>query len=95
MTQQALSRAQQSLDGLSLGNEFGELCFARPGWMDKGAPTELPAGPWRWTDDTHMALSIVETLQQHRQINQDCLAAAFVQRYQADSDRGYSRRYGC
>lgn len=78
---------QLSLDGLSVGDAFGELFFFR-------APvpvtlSELPAGPWRWTDDTHMALSVVETLKIHGCIVQDYLARAFARRYTAQPYRGY------
>ena len=45
--------------------------------------------PWRWTDDTAMAISIVELLAEHGTIDPDALAAAFVRRFQLEPDRGY------
>ena len=55
-----------------------------------GPDLELPSGPWRWTDDTHMALSIVETLKIHDRIDQDALAQAFARRFTEQSYRGYA-----
>lgn len=83
-----LQRARRSLEGLSTGDAFGQLFFSiSPDTASIGA---LPAGPWPWTDDTHMALSIVEVLTEHQRINQDALAAAFVRRYMDDPFRGYA-----
>ena len=47
--------------------------------------------PWVWTDDTHMAVSIVGTLQGHGQIQQDTLAGAFAKRFMAEPYRGYGK----
>jgi ADP-ribosylglycohydrolase len=87
-TATAIAKAQLSLDGLSVGDAFGELFFsisphARPALT-------LPPGPWRWTDDTHMALSIVEILKTYGQIEQDALAQAFARRYMEEPYRGYA-----
>ncbi len=81
----SLASALLSLEGLSVGDGFGE-CFLSGGLAPTG---ELPEGPWRWTDDTHMALSIVETLRDRSRIAQDALAAAFARRFAADPHRGY------
>ena len=51
------------------------------------ASREVPSGPWRYTDDTEMALSIVETLELYDEIDQDGLARAFARRM--EDDRGY------
>jgi len=53
--------------------------------------SELPPGPWRWTNDTHMALSIVEILRTYGRIEQDALAAVFARRYMEEPYRGYAR----
>lgn len=45
--------------------------------------------PWRWTDDTAMAIAIVDVLASHGAIDPDALAAAFVARFQREPDRGY------
>src|SRR5262249_21925280 len=47
----------------------------------------MPGGTWRYTDDTEMAISIFEQLDQHGGINQDELADAFAERM--DPARGY------
>jgi ADP-ribosylglycohydrolase len=49
----------------------------------------LPCGPWRWTDDTQMVLSILEILARCRRIEQDTLAEAVARRFAQDSHRGY------
>lgn len=76
-----------ALRGLSVGDAFGENFFFQPEAL---ANRQLPPGPWRWTDDTHMALSIVEILLTHGAIEQDRLAAAFARRYREQSWRGYA-----
>ena len=82
-----LQRAQLSLEGLSVGDAFGQLFFHHYPHMSRATP--LPDGPWRWTDDTHMALSIVENLGEFGHINQDALVLAFARRYKAQPNRGY------
>lgn len=50
---------------------------------------ELPAGPWWHTDDTEMAISIVEVLRLLGTIHQDALARQFMWRFEREPDRGY------
>jgi ADP-ribosylglycohydrolase len=83
-----MARALVSLDGLSVGDAFGERFFLYPHVAqliigERG----LPDPPWRYTDDTQMALSIVETLRTHGEIEQTFLAKSFGKRY--DISRGY------
>jgi ADP-ribosylglycohydrolase len=84
------SRALLALDGLSMGDAFGERFFVSPstviGLIESRA---LPRAPWRWTDDTEMALAICEVLESHGGIDRDALARAFVRRYVVAPDRGY------
>lgn len=87
-TATALANAQLSLEGLSVGDAFGELFFSISPYTT--SESDLPAGHWRWTDDTHMALSIVETLKTHGRIDQDALAKAFARRYAEEPYRGYA-----
>ena len=82
-----LSKALQSLEGLSTGDAFGELFFTIS--PHHTSPADLPRQVWRWTDDTHMALSIVEILKTHGHIEQDVLAQAFARRYREEPYRGY------
>lgn len=84
----ALAKAILSLDGLSVGDAFGELFFSVSPYH--ATWSNLPAGPWRWTDDTHMALSIVEILKTYGRIEQDALAQAFARRYTEGPKRGYA-----
>jgi ADP-ribosylglycohydrolase len=83
----ALENALLSLEGLSVGDSFGECFFhASPALL---RTRELPPPPWVWTDDTAMAISIVETLRDHGEIRQDVLAGAFAKRFMAEPSRGY------
>ena len=64
--------------------------FGRPDRaFDMIMKDELPAGPWWHTDDTEMALSIVEVLRVMGCIHQDALARHFMLRFERDPDRGY------
>jgi ADP-ribosylglycohydrolase len=83
-----LSKALQSLEGLSVGDAFGELFFSIP--PQNASSSDLPTHLWRWTDDTHMALSIVHVLREYGHIEQDALAQAFARRYQEEPYRGYA-----
>src|SRR4051794_40432101 len=80
-----LARARTSLDGLSVGDAFGQRFFGAG--VSQILTRILPPAPWRWTDDTQMALSIVDVLSAHGRIEQDALARQFVHRF--DMSRGY------
>jgi ADP-ribosylglycohydrolase len=85
-----LANARKSLEGLSVGDAFGERFFAPPevarALIEARA---MPAPPWRWTDDTAMALSIVDVLEAHALVDEEALAAAFARRYMREPARGY------
>ena len=84
----SLEDALLSLEGLSVGDAFGtSLLF--PQAADRIARRELPKPPWRWTDNTQMAFSVVEELRQRGWIDQDSLARRYVHRYLSDPARGY------
>jgi ADP-ribosylglycohydrolase len=84
----ALDRARQSLEGLSVGDALGETYFIRAEVVEQLIEARAtPYAPWRFTDDTNMALSIVEILASHGRIDQDRLAESFARRY--DPSRGY------
>lgn len=88
MQSSAIERALISLEGLSVGDAFGEQFFTLPpSWLET---RRLPPSPWPWTDDTHMALSVVEVLRGRGQIHQDTLAAAFARRFDEEPYRGYA-----
>lgn len=84
-----LKRARRSLDGLSLGDAFCAQFFRGNVYQRHFAARTAPPGPWPYTDDTEMALAIVEVLERHGQIDQYALATAFADRYVADMYRGY------
>jgi ADP-ribosylglycohydrolase len=77
-----LRRAYHSLEGLSCGDAFGERFFIRPDLaLSLIEQHSVPAPPWIFTDDTMMAMSIVETLEEHHEIRQEQLAQSFARNY--------------
>lgn len=81
----AFGRARLSLDGLSVGDAFGERFFGASGDVVRRiSRRQLPDEPWSYTDDTEMALSIVEMLNERGGIDQDLLATRFATRMQCD-----------
>ncbi len=83
-----IARAICSLEGLSIGDAFGEQFFHQPDLTaNRIASRTPPSPPWSYTDDTQMALSIVSMLRQYGTIEQDRLAESFAERY--DPSRGY------
>jgi ADP-ribosylglycohydrolase len=87
--QERIQRAFLSLEGLAIADAIGEMLAYRhyqaPGIIEKG----LPAGPWFRTDDSEMAISIVEGLKLYGYVHQDALARRFAWRYEREPDRGY------
>ncbi|MGC4068475.1 MAG: ADP-ribosylglycohydrolase family protein [Polyangiaceae bacterium] len=82
--------AESSLRGLSVGDAFGERFFGDPARVDGQIRDRvLPPGPWPVTDDTVMAMSIVDVLCQCATIDCDRLARYFGTRYRLDPARGY------
>jgi ADP-ribosylglycohydrolase len=81
-------RARLSLEGLSVGDAFGEWFFA-PQALTFLRNREMPPKPWPYTDDTAMAISIVEALHRHGRIDQDDLARRFADRFADEPNRGY------
>jgi len=86
----AIARAARSLEGLSVGDGFGERFFGPEDWArEQVSERAWPRSPWRYTDDTEMAIAIVEVLAERGHIEGSALARAFVRRFVADPDRGY------
>ncbi|MDH6136803.1 ADP-ribosylglycohydrolase [Kitasatospora sp. MAA4] len=84
--------ALDSLQGLTLGDAFGDRWFSVP--TDQAA-AELAArlprkGPWHWTDDSAMALVLLHHLVTHGEVRPDGLAQAFAAEY----TQNYGRKYG-
>lgn len=89
-TPNPLERARQSLEGLSVGDAFGERFFVHPDTILNMVTQRMPPkAPWEYTDDTEMAISIVETLAEVGEIDQDRLAHAFAERFVDNPHRGY------
>jgi ADP-ribosylglycohydrolase len=71
-------RALLSLQGLTVGDALGQCCFSS---LRTRMHRQMPPMPWQWTDDSEMAYSIVATLLLHQTIDQDALAASFVEHF--------------
>jgi ADP-ribosylglycohydrolase len=85
-----LDRARLALDGLSVGDAFGERFFTDPDlFQRRRTGTQHPAGSWRTTDDTEMAIAIVDVLSLRGAVDPDLLSRAFTRRYARDPNRGY------
>lgn len=83
-----LLRTRESLDGLSIGDAFGESLFRNsPNVARILRNCEIAGDLWQYTDDTEMALSIVEVLFRCGEIDQDRLAENFGRYFQPK--RGY------
>ena len=81
-------RALVSLTGLSVGDAFGERFFLPHDALRVAIEARTPPpGPWRYTDDTEMTLSVVELLREQGTIDGDALARRLVGRF--DPMRGY------
>ncbi|WP_329377383.1 ADP-ribosylglycohydrolase family protein [Streptomyces sp. NBC_01716] len=86
--------ARRSLEGLALGDAFGERWFPlfrdRPQAYAEIKARTMPREPdWHWTDDTAMALAVQRVLDQCGLIDQDRLAHCFALGFDADPGRGY------
>ncbi|MEU8921506.1 ADP-ribosylglycohydrolase family protein [Kitasatospora sp. NPDC048545] len=90
----SFSAARDSLEGLALGDGFGERWFPlfrspREAFEQIRARRTPEEGPWHWTDDTAMALSVFGVLTAFDAVHQERLAQAFGATYRADNGRGY------
>lgn len=85
-----MARALVSLEGLSVGDSFGERFFLPPAvartMVEERA---VPREPWVYTDDTEMALAIVQVLDENGRVEQEALARLFGIRYRNNKNRGY------
>lgn len=89
MTSVRLQRALVTLDGLSIGDAFGQCFFqAENASEERLAERRLPSAPWLFTDDTEMSMSVVSTLAGHGAVAQDELARSLAEHYD------YERAYG-
>jgi ADP-ribosylglycohydrolase len=85
-----MERARLSLEGLSVGDAFGECYFMVPERAIVRIENRfLKPPPWSFTDDTVMALSVVDILERCGHVDQDDLATAFAARWVKEPGRGY------
>ncbi len=89
MEKKSVDNMLRSLEGLSVGDAFGQTFFG-PDGVRCIASRETAPCPWRWTDDTHMALSVVKNLLAHGSIRQDELARSFARHFVEDGRHGYA-----
>lgn len=83
--------ARHSLEGLVLGDAFGQSWFVRDAaagerWL---AGRVLRSGPWKWTDDAAMALVLYGHLTRHGEVRPGELAGDFAAEYARDPYRQY------
>lgn len=86
------ARTRLSLDGLAIGDAIGEMYFSRPETIAQHFQDDkIPMVTWLHTDDTEMAISVVETLLQKGRLDQNFLAQCFAKRFTQDPLRGYGK----
>jgi ADP-ribosylglycohydrolase len=90
--QARLELARDTLEGLSVGDALGEALsyqyYRAREWQVFSAPAW---GYVRFTDDTAMALGIIECLSLFKAIEEDALAWIFGKNFKSDPDRGYGK----
>jgi len=86
-----MQRTLLSLEGLAIGDAVGEMLAYRHADAADIIQRGLPSGPWFHTDDTEMALSIVDVMKIYGHIHPDALARRFAWRFERDPGRGYGR----
>jgi ADP-ribosylglycohydrolase len=84
-------QAYASLDGLVMGDAFGQSWFTPSGEPveDQWAAREPRPAPWPWTDDSAMAFVLLAHLRARGEVHQDGLAREFAAGYARDPDRAY------
>jgi ADP-ribosylglycohydrolase len=85
--------AYESLVGLSVGDALGGPFQGAAFDLERGAYEPPTDHPWMWTDDTQMALSVVEILTSTGTIDQDELALGFGRRFKSRRGYGFSMLY--
>lgn len=89
MDSERSARARVVLDGLSVGDAFGEVSAYGSDRVRHRLEMGIVGGPWWWTDDTAMALGIMEALERDGCIREETLAWIFARNFKRDPDRGY------
>ncbi|WP_329242296.1 ADP-ribosylglycohydrolase family protein [Streptomyces sp. NBC_01478] len=83
--------AHASLDGLVIGDAFGDGWFTRSDEpaQELWAARELRPVPWLWTDDSAMAFVLFAHLVAHGEVRPDALAREFAAEYEREPGRKY------
>lgn len=85
-----MALAQRSLEGLALGDAFGETFFGpRAEVAERLAARELRPAPWRWTDDTAQARALVGCLRLKGQLEPEMFCRLLFEEYDREPTRGY------
>ena len=85
-----IQKAFLSLEGLSVGDAFGQMFFMPDDEASRNINAKvLPNSPWYLTDDTIMSIGVIETLEEHDKIDPDFLASRFATNYTRNPRRGY------
>ena len=88
--EQRIQLARKSLTGIAIGDAFGDSFFRERDSVELALTNkDIPETQWRYTDDTIMAISLLKSLEQFNEINQDYVAKAFAENYFKDKHRGY------
>lgn len=87
-TQERIDLAKISLEGLSVGDCFGESFFMAPAIASNLIEQRsILDKQWYWTDDSLMGFSVFNILKNFDEVEQFALAQSFADRY--DISRGY------
>lgn len=85
-----LQQARIALEGLSVGDAFGQMFFINEEEaFEMIHAKNAPSGPWYLTDDSIMSLGVLETLETCGEIDPDVLASRFAENYSRNPRRGY------
>jgi len=88
--EERLIYAGQALDGIALGDCFGQTFFVNEEIaLERIKEKKILHEAWHFTDDTVMSIGVYNILRQYGEINQDKLAALFAKNYLLDWHRGY------
>ncbi len=85
-----ITLVQRSLEGLALGDAFGETFFGPREQVEiRLARRETRSGVWGWTDDTAQARALVGCLRLRGEVEPEVFCRLLSEEYQRDPSRGY------